>query len=113
VQLGHAFACFGAFWRQQAGEAQFVQPVVGQPFFGICRALLVKLFAVVTRQNPRLAQFSQTLLYINGNSGITVWARGVVHRYGFVLFKLRVFFRAANERRAELDFTHRHADIIL
>ena len=43
VQLGNAFARFGAFWRQQAGEAQLVQTVVGQARFGVRRAALVSV----------------------------------------------------------------------
>ena len=113
VQLGHAFARFSAFWRQQAGKAQLVQTVVGQSLFGVSRAQHAQLFAVVTRVNPRLAQLSQTLLDVDGHIRIAVRAGGVIHRHGFVVFILRVIFAAADKRRAELDFAHRNADIVL
>ena len=35
VQLGDSLTRFGALWRQQAGETQLVQAIVGQTFFGI------------------------------------------------------------------------------
>ncbi|SAJ31628.1 Uncharacterised protein [Enterobacter cloacae] len=113
VQLGDAFARFSAFRRQQAGKAQLVQTVVGQARVGIRRAAHAQFFAVVTGVNPRLAQFCQTLLYVDSNRRVAVRAGGVVYRHGFVVFKLRVFFAAADKRRAELDFAHRHADISL
>ena len=111
VQLGHAFARFSAFWRQQAGKAQLVQTVVGQALFGVSRAQHAQLFAVVARVNPRLAQLSQTLLDVDGNIRVTVRAGGVVYRHGFVVFILRVIFAAADKRRAELNFAHWDADI--
>ena len=111
VQLGHAFARSGAFWRQQTGETQFVQTVVGQARFGVRRALFVEFFTVVTCVNPRLAQLCQTPLNIDGNRGIAIRAGGVIHRDGFVIFILRVIFAAADKRRAKLDFAHRHANV--
>ena len=111
VQLRHAFARSGAFWRQQAGKAQRVQTVVGQAFFGVCRTAYVQFFAVVTRLYPRLAQLCQTLLDVDSHIRIAVRAGGVIHRHGFVVFILRILFAAADKRRAELDFAHRDADI--
>lgn len=113
MQLGYAFARFSAFRRQQAGKAQRVQTVVGQAFFGVRRTAYAQFFAVVTRLYPRLAQLCQTLLDVDSNIRIAVRARGVIHRHGFVVFKLRVVFAAADKRRAELDFAHRDADISL
>ena len=111
VQLGYAFARFSAFWRQQASKAQLVQTVVGQTRVGVRRAAHAQFFAVVTGVNPRLAKLCQTLLHVDSNIRIAVRAGGVIHRHGFVVFKLRVLFAAADKRRAELDFAHRHADI--
>ena len=111
VQLSDAFARSGAFWRQQAGKAQRVQAVVGQAFFGVRRTAYAQFFAVVTRLNPRLTQLCQTLLHVDSNIRIAVRAGGVVYRHGFVVFILGVLFAAADKRRAELDFAHRHADI--
>jgi len=113
VQLGDAFARFRTFRRQQAREAQFVQAVVGQTLFGVGRAANRQFFAVVTRVNPALAQFCQTLLHVNGHIRIAVRARRVVDWHGFVVFILRVLFAAAKKRRAKLDFAHRNADIRL
>ncbi len=96
VQLGYTFARSGPLRCQQAGEAQIVQTVVGQALAGVSRALLVQGFAVVTGFDPRLAELRQTLLDVNGDRRIAVRAGGIIDRYGFVLFKLRVLFAAAD-----------------
>ena len=111
VQLGHTFARFRPFRRQQSGEAQLIKTVVGQTRFGVSRTAVRQRFAVITFVNPWLAQFRQTLLHVNGNSRIAVRAGGVIHRHGFVVFILWVIFAAADKRRAQLDFAHRDADI--
>jgi hypothetical protein len=103
----------GAFWRQQAGEAQLVEAVIGQPLFGIGRAAFAEFFAVVTRVNPRLAQLCQTLLDVNANIRIAIGPEVSYTGIGFVVFVLRVIFAAADKRRAELNFAHRDADIRL
>ncbi len=113
VQLGHAFTRSCTLRREQPGEAQLVQTVIGQALPGVSRALLVQGFAVITGFYPRLAKLGQTLLDVNRYIRIAVRAGGVVDRHRFVLFKLRVLFAAADQGRAELDLAHRHADILL
>ena len=112
VQLGNAFASDGAFGRQQAAEAQLIETVVGQPRFGIGRAAFAERRAVVTRVDPRLAQLCQprrTSMLISGSPyGPEVSYTGSVR-----WFRTGVIFIAADESWAELNFTHRDADIRL
>ncbi len=112
VQLGNAFASDGAFGRQQAAEAQLIETVVGQPRFGIGRAAFAERRAVVTRVDPRLAQLCQPLADINANIRVAIRPGGVIHR-SVRWFRTGVIFIAADESWAELNFTHRDADIRL
>ena len=113
VQLGNAFPGDGAFGRQQAAEAQLIETVIGQPRFGIGRAAFAERSAVVTRVDPRLAQLCQPLADINANIRVAIRAGGVIYRDRFIGFVPGVIFIAADEGRAELNFTHRDADIRL
>ena len=113
MQLGNAFASDGAFGRKQAAEAQLIETVVGQPRFGIGRAAFAERRAVVTRVDPRLAQLCQPLADINANIRVAIRPGGVIHRDRFVGFVPGVIFIAADESWAELNFTHRDADIRL
>ena len=67
--------------------------------------------AVVARGDPVGAQLRQPALNVDNGIGIAVGTGGIVDRHRLILFIARTIFIAAEQRRAELDLAHRHANI--
>jgi hypothetical protein len=112
VQLGNAFAGDGAFGRQQAAEAQLIETVIGQPRFGIGRAAFAE-----RAQSLRASIHGWRSFASPGGHQCQYPGRHKArrcHTPGSVRWlRTGVIFIAADEGRAELNFTHRDADIRL
>ena len=112
VELGDAASRFRAPGLRQLIETQMIEPVVCQTLLRIARAGVLQRFAIVARGNPVGAQLRQAALDVDNGIGIAIGASGIVNRHRLILFIARLVFIAAEQRWTELDFPHRHANIV-
>ncbi|MNP53541.1 hypothetical protein D3C76_1480260 [compost metagenome] len=93
-------------------KTQVIQTFIRQALLGKAGTDAIEQFGITAFSYPACTQFYQAGMHIKFRLRIAIRTGSVVYRNGFVGLVLWVVFVAAKQRRAKLDFTHRHLQIV-